>query len=208
MDRSISSFLAHTGKLLLGSTLVGILTPYLTRHWMKTGLAGVDYYAEAHMTRWNSYMHTIGMPFTIYGMVLWIPGLLRLDPTNATRLMTVLYGLYGGHYFAIDTKIAILYYLVYGVSLVNGLLTYYQYYNNSKKTITNSNNNTTNIKSIATPSTFSTQKAFRVGLLTSIGALLFQEYIGHWLGGDIPSRWEAIPNAILYAKFFSLSHMF
>ena len=37
---------------------------------------GVDYYAEVHTTRWNAYIHTIGMPFTIHGMLLWIPSLL------------------------------------------------------------------------------------------------------------------------------------
>ena len=38
-------------------------------------------------------------------------------------------------------------------------------------------------------------------------SLFIQEYIGHYLGGDIPSRIEAIPNAIVYANFF-MRHMF
>lgn len=45
---------------------------------MKTGLEGVNYYAEVHQSKWNSYIHTLGMPFTIYGMLLWIPALCGL----------------------------------------------------------------------------------------------------------------------------------
>ena len=48
----------------------------------------------------------------------------------------------------------------------------------------------------------------KTGLIVSSSALIFQELIGHWVGGDIPSRVEAIPNAILYAKYFSLHHLF
>ena len=51
-------------------------------------------------------------------------------------------------------------------------------------------------------------KLVLTGLSISVSALLFQEVFGHYLGGDIPSRWEAIPNAILYAKYFAVSHIF
>ena len=34
-----------------------------------------------------------------------------------------------------------------------------------------------------------------------------EEIIGHWLSTDIGSRFEAVPNAILYAIYFSASHM-
>jgi hypothetical protein len=45
------------------------------------------------------------------------------------------------------------------------------------------------------------------GLLIMIGALVFQEMIGHWLSGDACSRIEGIPNAILHAMYYSVSHM-
>ena len=36
--------------------------------------------------------------------------------------------------------------------------------------------------------------------------MYLQEVFGHYIGGDAPSRVEAIPNAILYAPFYSISH--
>ena len=45
------------------------------------------------------------------------------------------------------------------------------------------------------------------GLGYAAGGLLFQEAIGHKCGGDIPSRSEGVPNAILYALYFSVVHM-
>ena len=44
------------------------------------------------------------------------------------------------------------------------------------------------------------------GFLISAMGLIFQEIVGHKLGGDIPSRFEGIPNAILYAKYYSIYH--
>ena len=40
------------------------------------------------------------------------------------------------------------------------------------------------------------------GLKTSFYALFFQEVIGHTLGGDEQSRFEAVPNAIIYAMHY------
>ena len=48
---------------------------------------------------------------------------------------------------------------------------------------------------------------FRKGLKIMTIALIFQEIFGHYLGGDPPSRMEAIPNAILYAMYYSVSHL-
>mgnify|MGYP005658032695 FL=1 len=45
------------------------------------------------------------------------------------------------------------------------------------------------------------------GLKVSTLALFFQEIIGHTVGGDDQSRIEAIPNAIVYAMHYSLSHL-
>ena len=44
------------------------------------------------------------------------------------------------------------------------------------------------------------------GLLISFIALICQEFYGHYLGGDDPSRPEGVLNAIMYAKFYSIGH--
>ena len=40
------------------------------------------------------------------------------------------------------------------------------------------------------------------GLVISYYALFIQEIIGHYLGGDEPSRIEGVINAVLYAPYF------
>jgi hypothetical protein len=49
---------------------------------------------------------------------------------------------------------------------------------------------------------------FKKGFITSFLALGFQEGIGHYIGGDIPSRPEGVLNAIVYAMYFSVCHWF
>ena len=44
------------------------------------------------------------------------------------------------------------------------------------------------------------------GLMISGVGLGLQEVIGHWWGGDIASRPEGVPNAILYAMYFCATH--
>ncbi len=174
---------------------------------MKTGIDGVHYYEEAHLKTWNAMMHTLGMPFFIYGIVLWIPALLRLNPSFAHRLMMSLYFMYGGHYLRINFIIGLLYFCVYYVPVSQGLKSY---------SITYCGNvDAPKKKSDDIPSTTLVKRKREVyntllikGLGISTIALLFQETVGHWYGGDIPSRWEAIPNAIAYAMYFSLHHLF
>ena len=50
------------------------------------------------------------------------------------------------------------------------------------------------------------KEVFKLGLICSIVSLFIQEVLGHYIGGDAPSRMEAVPNAILYAPFYSVSH--
>ena len=45
------------------------------------------------------------------------------------------------------------------------------------------------------------------GLFVATTALTIQEVFGHWLGGDKPSRLEAVPNAIWHAGFYSVWHL-
>ena len=59
--------------------------------------------------------------------------------------------------------------------------------------------------------TYNEKRRYRMlikGFLISFSALSFQEYFGHYLGGDIASRGESVPNAIMYAMYFSVYHIF
>ena len=46
------------------------------------------------------------------------------------------------------------------------------------------------------------------GISVAVIALTIQEVMGHWIGGDDPSRLEAIPNAIWHAGYYSVYHIF
>ena len=59
--------------ILTGTYLV---TPFLDM-FMLTGVEGVDYYAEVHLSKWNCWIHTFGMPFTFYGISCWVSGTLK-----------------------------------------------------------------------------------------------------------------------------------
>ena len=48
---------------------------------------------------------------------------------------------------------------------------------------------------------------FGYGFIISFVSLVFQEIFGHWIGNDIWSRAEAVPNAIIYAVFYSIYHI-
>ena len=212
-----NSYLISTNsKLILTTSAVGMFTPLLTNMFMLTGYPGVNYYAEAHLTRWNSYIHTLGMPVSMYGMTLWIPALLQCTPKQASKLIFMLYSLYGGHYLYVDYRIALVYYLFYLFPVLFGIKHYRKGYNMLQDKQDRLQNNHNNFSSITLAKRHSNlfanyRSTFPLlirGLFYSTLGLTFQEIFGHWLGGDIPSRVEAIPNAILYAKFFSLSHIF
>ena len=161
---------------------VGLLIKPLGRHYnVKVANEGVNYYGEVHTSTLNRYIHTVGMPFTIYGMTQWIPALFNLNPKNSQSLLVNLYLIYFAHYFSINYKIGFLYSLVYTPITVTGIVNHYK-------------NKTPNQK-------------FLNGFAISALALFLQETLGHYMGGDKQSRIEAIPNAILYAKYFSLHHI-
>lgn len=158
------------------ATSVGYTSNYLySALGVYHGSKGVRYYAEVHTTRQNILVHVIGMPFTIYGMTLWIPGVAEqffaLDPF-ITRNMLFLY--YLGLYSYISLDVCVYYCFMYFPAVLCGYYTY-----------------------------AGTNTDIIVGLTTSIVALVFQEIVGHKWGGDPPSRPEAVFNAILYAKYFS-----
>ena len=131
------------------------------------------------------------MPFTIYGMLLWIPNTLlylrghqysyfdkRLLGLNIQRY---LYIAYMTHYLFINFRIGLLVLFVYAFPL---------YYARKRY-----------IDSI-----YSNHILY--GLSISTISLTIQEIFGHYYGGDGPSRPEATFNAILYATYFSVGHFF
>jgi uncharacterized membrane protein YGL010W len=174
----------------VGLTFIGLfLSNILNVCGVLTNKAGIDYYAEAHLSNWNSWMHTIGMPFTIYGISCWVPalfGMMRiLSKRNQNKLQLATWYVYALHYMSIDVK--------------RGLFCIAFYLYPSYKAYT---------KTQSTKSSFkSSFKLFLHGFFVSFLALAFQEFIGHSLGGDIPSRSEGVFNAILYAPLYSTDHI-
>ena len=139
---------------------------------MKYDIKGVEYYAEVHTTKQNVITHVVGMPFTIYGILLWIPTLLWW--WTAWKIQLGLYLLYLGHYIRIDFQNSLYFTIMYIPSLILSMTNY-------------------------TSGLYGFLKGFSI----STASLVFQEYVGHYLGNDPPSRLEAIPNAIVYAIYFS-----
>lgn len=150
-----------------------------------TGQAGINYYAEAHLTNWNSWMHTVGMPFTFYGISCWVPALCSmlhiLSKQNQTNMQLASWYVYVLHYMSIDLK--------------RGLFCIAFYLYPSYRAYTK------------TKSTKSNFRLFLHGFMISFISLAFQEIVGHYMGGDIPSRPEGVLNAILYAILYSTYHI-
>ena len=185
--------------VIVSGVSTGVILPtILSLSGVNIGGRGIDYYAEVHTKPLNSYCHTLGMPFTIYGMLLWIPMILDRSYTDYKKIQQFLYIFYMTHYILIDYTIGGTVAAVYAVPV---------YYANLQterlfKSITYDN-----------PQHKSIHDYFRLtffvkGLMISAAALLFQEGFGHWLSGDPASRLEGVPNAILYAMYYSVSHLF
>jgi len=142
---------------------------------------GVDYYAEIHKTFLNSVVHSIFMPIAMFGMFLWIPVVFNLCPFDAHRLRKYVCIVYLTHYSYINIYISFLVFLYYYNSYYYANIFYKKY---------------------------SYIFSFYVGLCTSVASLSIQEIFGHYLSGDEQSRFEAIPNAVIYAPYFSVAHFF
>ena len=143
-----------------------------------TGRKGLQYYREAHLSRWNCLMHTIGMPFVYYGISIWFPMLFQFSTEDGWKLQTFFYLVYMTHYICVDRQVGVLTSLVY-------FIPYYYSVSHYELSL----------------------YMFGYGFMFSFVFLVFQEILGHWLGGDIWSRLEAVPNAILYAVMFSVDHL-
>ena len=167
------------------SSILGYYSYDLLKPYIHVGQTGVDYYAEAHLSSWNARIHTMGMPFTIFGILQWIPTLLGLNYNQSKMLAYNLYTLYAGHYFRIDKRVFLMYLMFYYLPLKYAINEYKMH----------------------DPSTLRWW-LFRKGFITSFLALGIQEGVGHYIGGDIASRPEGVLNAIVYAMYFSVGHWF
>jgi hypothetical protein len=169
--------------------IIGYFAPiYLAYHGMLVGEKGIDYYSEVHTSKMNSYIHTVYMPLTIYGMFLWIPQVFNTSFNNAINIQTFLYYMFMTHYISINWKMGLLISIYYAIPRYIAYETYIVYSNLKRDVFRN--------------------KMIKAGLVCSIIALLIQEFFGHYLSGDQSSRLIAIPNAIMYAMYYSVSHIF
>ena len=135
---------------------------------------GVEYYGQIHQTTQNIIVHVIGMPFTVYGILLWVPTLVMCTPENAWQVQAGLYLLYLGHYIRMDLETTKYVIIMFSPAVLLSFVTY-------------------------TPGLY----GFGIGFAISFVALVFQEVIGHYMSGDKASRIEGVPNAVLYAIYFS-----
>ena len=161
--------------------LYGILCPYILKSTgYKIGQEGVDYYAEVHESRLNSYIHTVFMPLTIYGMYLWIPRVFNLSLYDSINFDICIYAAYMTHYIFINPVVGMFTCILYFIPLVFAYVTHMR---------------------------INMSKIFYIGISVSTIALVIQEVFGHWISGDPFSRFEAIFNAMLYAPYYSVSHI-
>lgn len=162
-------------KLLPTVAAFGIFLPKVSG--VLSGQEGVNYYAEIHQSRWNSWVHTIFMPFTYGGFNLAVPALLSMPARPARRFRWLVFGTYVIHYASINILVALLvaYFYTYVIRFANTLY-----------------------------DALTHRQSVFWGLAVSVTALIIQEVIGHWWGGDPASRPEGVGNAILYAVFYSM----
>lgn len=175
----------------------GMIIPFFFKMCgMKIGTEGVEYYGEVHLTFWNSFIHTLFMPFTISGILIAFPALLRCNKAETYHVRYFLFCFYFGHYIiALNPLIA--------------CVTMYYYY--SVLDFVNKHINLDDLDMLQKKSVGLFHKnnlLLLFGLTIMTTSLIIQELVGHKYGGDDPSRIEAVPNAILYAMYYSVSHLF
>ena len=139
---------------------------------------GLNYYGEIHKSPLNKIIHGLFMPLTVYGILLWFPVLLNLNILDASILRVCVYYFYLGLYLKINIYYALIYLVIYYFPLKFANIDY----KNTYYTLIN-------------------------GLVISFYSLIIQEIIGHYLGGDEPSRIEGLINAVLYAPYFGVREL-
>ena len=172
--------------------LLGAMVPQILRDvGFRIGKSGVRYYAEVHTSSLNAYCHSLGMPFFAYGILIVLSMLTAETKEDAQHTQDVLYSSYMTHYFMVDPRVGAVTAIVYSVPYITARTAVEDFYGEDKKTLRER----------------TSSSLMRHGGTVALGSLVMQEYIGHFLGGDPASRIEAIPNAILYAIYFSISHL-
>ena len=172
------------------SLFCGCLSYDILSMFMLVGPQGVEYYREAHLMPWNAWTHSLVMPISTYGVLITIPSIFNLTPENAKLLINVLYCLWMGHYLRVNVLGAFLYFFMYFYTVYRATNVYkHDYLFHSK------------------PNYIINWYGCAKGICIATAGLTFQEIVGHQVGGDIPSRPEAVPNAILYAMYFSSAHL-
>lgn len=179
---------------VLGGVLTGIVGPKVLKNFgMLVGSNAVVYYGQVHTKKMNSYVHTLGMPIFIYGMLIALPLLLTDDKEKATGLQSFLFTSYMTHYIYLDPRVGAITTIVYSVPLVaarNKVIAFYE----------------KECSPLALRKRINSGD-FKSAVMLSTVVMFLQETVGHALAGDPASRIEGIPNAILYAIFYSISHI-
>lgn len=158
--------------------IIGMALPYLLDYaGMLQGEAGIQYYEEVHQSPQNALVHTLGMPVTSYGLIKMVPVLLGFNIKKAHYFQKSIFGLYVFHYISIQPLIGLSFLFFYRYPMMYAM----RHYQNTVGCLLH-------------------------GLCIAFISLIFQEYFGHYLSGDPPSRLEGIPNAILYSNFFAIRY--
>ena len=169
-------------SVILGSFLGFITQPIFNLLGVYTGEKAIKYYGEVHQSKWNSLVHTAGMPFTYYGLLIFVPGLFGLNRKKTLFFQLFFYNYFISYYATLNLTVAAIVGALYFPSQAYAM-NYYKY-------------------------SFNRIVTTLYGFMVAFSALTIQEVFGHWLGGDPPSRIEAIPNAIWHAGFYSVWHIF
>ena len=166
-----------------------------------------------HIYHRGMHGYTCMMPFSVYGILLWVPALLRLNPNYARQLIWFLYYVWGGHYYDMNKLGALMYFCMYWYTVNKAVENYrldYEKiaYGEEKKIECSSPRVNHDYNALANKiNTKATWYLLKKGLLYSTLGLTFQEGFGHWLNCDIPSRPKAVVNAIVYYMYFSSTHV-
>ncbi len=168
--------------IYIGAIFLGLLTSSIFEAiGVYTGDRAIEYYAEVHQSKWSSFIHTIGMPFTYYGLLLFVPPMFCMNTGDTIKLQAFFYFYFISYYLTLDVLIAIMVSICYLPSQVYAMRYYYMSTNRFHTML--------------------------YGFTIASMALLTQEILGHWCGGDDPSRLEGIPNAIWHAGYYSIWHL-
>ena len=85
---------------IFGSFLGFLTQPIFNILGVYTGVKAIDYYGEVHKSKWNSLIHTLGMPFTYYGLLIFVPGILCLNKKNTRLLQLFFYPYFISYYLS------------------------------------------------------------------------------------------------------------